>query len=149
MQSMAHLPLTSTMAIICNGLAFLNFMHGWKKRRRWRLFRWCARRFIPTATCHISGQMSIFTCADMGLVGGGKDYKKKYTLTWKVPMKQVGCLPAAWPSKGWTKSWVSIVTHSHETGDQNACFTCLPKSTCQEIECLLWLGVEPKKVVWF
>jgi hypothetical protein len=100
-------------------------------------------------TPHLWTEKHIYVCG-RGFSGGKKDYKKKHTWTRKVPVKRIGC-----PCRLTIKTYPGVEqvlgqysdNHSHETGNQNARFTRLSKSTRQEIERLLRLGVEPKKVV--
>lgn len=82
---------------------------------------------------------------------GGKDkYTKKYQWKRKVPVKRTGC-PMRLTIKTYpnTSEVLGKLTgeHSHPIGNSNARFTRLRKETRHEIERLLRLGVDPKKVV--
>ena len=82
---------------------------------------------------------------------GGKDrYKKKYHWKRKVPVKRTGCkLRLTIKTYPRTPEVLGKFTgeHSHPVGNVNARFTRLRKDTRQEIERLLRLGIDPKKVV--
>lgn len=82
---------------------------------------------------------------------GGKDnYTKKNEWKRKVPAKRTGC-PVRFTVKTYphTAEVLGMMSgeHSHPIGNLNARFTRLRKDTRQEIERLLRLGVDPKKVV--
>lgn len=82
---------------------------------------------------------------------GGKDrYTKKNNWKRKVPVKRTGC-PVRLTVKSYphTTELLGRITgeHSHPIGGTNARFTRLRKDTRGEIERLLRLGIDPKKVV--
>lgn len=92
-----------------------------------------------------------YVCARQGS-GGDKKHLKTKEWGRKVPTKRVegGC-----KCKLSVKSYLGTTEllgryhseHSHLVGDANLRFTRLPEETRAEIERLLRLGVEPKKVV--
>ena len=91
-----------------------------------------------------------FYICGCAFTGGQNRYKKKHSWTRKVPVKRIGCpcrLTVAFFSHTNTILGKYNNMHSHEIGSQNTRFTRLPKSSRKEIERLLRLGVEPKKVV--
>ena len=94
----------------------------------------------------------IYVCG-RGNTGGKKNYQKKHSWTRKVPVKHTagpGCpcrLTVAFYPGTDTILGKYNDEHSHEIGSQNARFTRLPKEMRKEIERLLRLGVDPKKVV--
>lgn len=88
---------------------------------------------------------------DEDLVGEKKkNYKRKTAWTRTVPIKRTGCTChltiKTYPGRDTILGNYNNV-HSHEIGDENARFIRLPKSVRKEIERLLRLGVDPKKVV--
>lgn len=91
----------------------------------------------------------IYVCG-RGFSGGKKNYKRKHAWTRKVPIKRTGCTcrltVKTYPGRDTILGNYHDV-HSHEIGNKNARFTRLPKSARKEIERLLRLSVDPKKVV--
>jgi hypothetical protein len=107
------------------------------------------RRNNTPNTPKLWNERHIYICS-RGFAGGKSHYQKKHAWTRKVPLKHMGCpcrlTIAFYPG---TNIILGLYKdqHSHEIGSQNARFTRLPKKTRREIERLLRLGVEPKKVV--
>lgn len=91
----------------------------------------------------------IFICS-RAESGGKKHYQKKHAWDRAIPSKKIGC-PCRLTVKTYPNTQVVLglynAEHSHETGNVNSRFTRLRKEDRQEIESLLRLGVEPKKVV--
>jgi len=91
----------------------------------------------------------IYVCA-RGHSGGKSKYRKKHDWDRVVPVKKMGC-PCRLTVKTYPYTGKVLgkynKEHSHEIGNTNTRFTRLRKETRDEIECLLHLGVEPRKVV--
>jgi hypothetical protein len=101
------------------------------------------------ASTQLWNEKDIYICA-RNFSGGKNNYTKKFSWTRKIPMKRIGCscrlIVKTYPD---TDEVLGHYTseHSHEIGSKNARFTRLEKETREEIEQMLRLGVEPKKVV--
>ncbi|KAF8236124.1 hypothetical protein L208DRAFT_1253047 [Tricholoma matsutake] len=107
------------------------------------------RRNNTLDTPKLWNKRHIYICGH-GFAGGKSHYQKKHAWMHKVPLKHTGC--PCWLTIAFYPGTNIILSlykdqHSHEIGNQNARFTCLPKKTQTEIEHLLHLGVELKKVV--
>jgi len=91
----------------------------------------------------------IYICAH-GHSSGKSKYKKKHDWDRAVPVKKMGC-PCRLTVKTYpyTRKLLGkyLNEHSHEMGNINTHFVRLHKETRDEIERLLRLGVEPRKVV--
>lgn len=90
-----------------------------------------------------------YVCARAG-TGGRKAYQKKYARNRKIPVKRTGCncrlTVKTYPGTNEVLG-LYIPNHSHPVGNDNAKFTRLTEEDRAEIEHLLRLGVDPKKVV--
>ena len=108
------------------------------------------RRNKDQTTSRQWNERHIYVCG-RGFTGGKKVYTKKHTWTRKVPLKHTTGCPCRLTIAYYPHTTMLLGKyndeHTHELGNQNARFTCLPKDTREEIERLLRLGVEPKKVV--
>jgi hypothetical protein len=144
--------LTDPVHAICGSFTFdihngynlqwasLSEFHAWLEKEETKTIQMVCKEICPNHNMpHLWTDKHIYVCGH-GFSGGEKDYKKKHPWTQNVPMKRVGC-----PCHLTIKTYLGVDqvlgqysdNHLHETGNQNVCFTCLPKSTCQEIECLL------------
>ncbi|KAJ7029405.1 hypothetical protein C8F04DRAFT_962988, partial [Mycena alexandri] len=91
----------------------------------------------------------IYVCSRQGS-GGKSKYQKKRDWGRKISSKRTGCpcrltvktYPGTSEVLGFYKS-----DHSHATGDENLKYLRLDKETRLEIETMLRLGVEPKKIL--
>jgi len=91
----------------------------------------------------------IYVCG-RGHSGGKSKYKKKHDWDRAVPVKKIGC-----PCRLTVKTYPYtgkllgkyLKDHSHDTGNTNTRFMRLRKESRDEIERLLRLGIEPRKVV--
>ncbi|KAJ6570995.1 hypothetical protein DFH09DRAFT_916772, partial [Mycena vulgaris] len=91
----------------------------------------------------------VYICARQGS-GGRSKYQRKNTWDRKIPSKRTGC-----PCRLTVKSYPGTsevlgfykLAHSHDIGDENLRYMRLDAETRKEIEKLLRLGVEPKKVL--
>ncbi|KAJ7128412.1 hypothetical protein C8R44DRAFT_700955, partial [Mycena epipterygia] len=94
-------------------------------------------------------QKSVFVCSRQGS-GGKSKYRAKNSWTRKIESKRSGC-----PCRLTVKSYPGTSEvlgfykpdHTHAIGDDNLKYTRLDADTRKEIEKLLRLGVEPKKVL--
>lgn len=110
--------------------------------------------FITTKEKHATAPQiwstkHIYVCS-RNLSGGKSHYARKHDRDRAIPSKKTGCTCRltikTYPN---TKDVLGMYTaaHSHAVGDGNSRFTRLRKEVRQEIERLLRLGVEPRKVV--
>jgi len=92
----------------------------------------------------------IYVCG-REFTGGKNKYEKKHDRKRKVGPKRIGCpvrlTVKSYPTTTELRGKLTGGSHTHKTGRENARFMRLRKETRKEIERLLRLGVEPKKVV--
>ncbi|KAJ6616308.1 hypothetical protein B0H10DRAFT_2219529 [Mycena sp. CBHHK59/15] len=93
--------------------------------------------------------VTVYICVRQGS-GGKSTYQQKHCWSRKISTKRTGCTcqltvktyPGTPEVLGFYKA-----EHSHATGAKNLKYTHLDAETRQEIEKLLWQGMEPKKVL--
>lgn len=107
------------------------------------------KRLASSGVEHLWSEKHFYVCS-RGASGGNSEYTKKHDHVRKIPNKRTEC-PSCLTLKLYPHTGEVLgrydASHNHEIGNSNVRFTRLHKDTRDEIERLLRLGVEPRRVL--